>query len=303
MRFLFSWLGFLYSLLQKLKAYSSCCSQFSREATKKRWQYSDPVWTDQLSSRRTLSSSNMLLDREHHQQERENSSLKRSFNLICKWSTRFGRCYHSVQSKKLKLKMGSCLVSFVTGGMNNDEMRWLPNYERAESKAQRFLRRFIKKSETISPKLFENYILDKAMPMFLRMHIKEEAFIDALPRGRLNRYTSDWMNPPVEERRKCYMDRLSAMFTKQHWERTETSTRKGLEIGTHCRVFYNHSLCSNKSTNTHTSGAMQSTGTNQCFMIIPTIDKWCKSARESIPCPYVEALNRAGSRNHSSTNT
>ena len=28
--------------------------------------------------------------------------------------------------------------------------------------------------------------------------------------------------------------------------------RKGLEIGTHCRLSYNHSLCSNKSTNTHT---------------------------------------------------
>ena len=35
-------------------------------------------------SRRTLECSNTLLDREHHQQERETSSLKRSFNLICK---------------------------------------------------------------------------------------------------------------------------------------------------------------------------------------------------------------------------
>ena len=31
----------------------------------------------------------------------------------------------------------------------------------------------------------------------------------------------------------------------------ETSTQTRLEIGTHCRVSYNHSLCSNKSTNTH----------------------------------------------------
>ena len=79
----------------------------------------------------------------------------------------------------------------------HDEMRWLPNYETAESKAQRFLRRFIDKSETISSELFEDYILGKAMPMYLRIHIKEEAFIDALPRGRLNKYTSDWINPPV----------------------------------------------------------------------------------------------------------
>ena len=34
--------------------------------------------------RRTRESSDTLLDREHHQQEREKSSLKRSFNLICK---------------------------------------------------------------------------------------------------------------------------------------------------------------------------------------------------------------------------
>ena len=83
-------------------------------------------------------------------------------------------------------------------------------------KAQRFRRRFIDKSETISPELFEDYILDKAMPMYLRMHIEKEAFIDALPRGRLNRYTSEWMNPPVEKRRKCYTDRLSTMLMKQN---------------------------------------------------------------------------------------
>jgi hypothetical protein len=54
------------------------------------------------------------------------------------------------------------------------------------------------------------------MHMYLRMHIEEEAFIDVLPRGRLNRYTSEWMNPPEEERRKCYMDRLSTMLMKQN---------------------------------------------------------------------------------------
>jgi hypothetical protein len=90
----------------------------------------------------------------------------------------------------------------------NDEVRWLPSYETAESKAQRFLRRFIDKSETISPELFEDYILGKAMPIYLRMHIDEQPFSNALPRGRLN--------PPVEEGRYCYMDRLSTMLTKQH---------------------------------------------------------------------------------------
>jgi hypothetical protein len=44
----------------------------------------------------------------------------------------------------------------------------------------------IDKSETISPELFDDYILGKALPMYLRMHIEEEALIDAQPRGRLN---------------------------------------------------------------------------------------------------------------------
>ena len=99
----------------------------------------------------------------------------------------------------------------------NDEVRWLPNYQAAESKAQRFLRRFIGKAEKISPELFEGCILSKAMPMYLRiMHIDEKASIDALPRGRFNRYIREWMNPRVAERRKCYLDRLSNLLNKEH---------------------------------------------------------------------------------------
>ena len=98
----------------------------------------------------------------------------------------------------------------------NDEVRWLPNYQAAESKAQWFLRRFIDKAEKISPELFEDCILSKAMPMYLRMHIEEEAFVDALPRGRFNRYIREWMNPRVAERRKCYLDRLSNLLNKEH---------------------------------------------------------------------------------------
>ena len=97
----------------------------------------------------------------------------------------------------------------------NDEVRWLPNYETAESKAQRSLRRFIDKSETISPELFEDYILGKAMPMYLRMHIEEEAFIGALPRGRFHSYLRQWMNPAVGEKRKCYLDRPSNLLNKE----------------------------------------------------------------------------------------
>jgi hypothetical protein len=98
----------------------------------------------------------------------------------------------------------------------DDELRWLPNYETAGSKAQRFLRRFIDKAMIVSLELFEDYILDKAMAMYLRMHIEEEAFIDALPRGRFNHYINGWMNPSMEDRRQCYLDRISTLLHKGH---------------------------------------------------------------------------------------
>jgi hypothetical protein len=98
----------------------------------------------------------------------------------------------------------------------NDEVRWLPNYEKTESKAQRFLRRFLDKTATISPELFDDYILDKAMPMYLRMHIAGPPFIDALPCGRFNYYVSNWINPPMEDRRQCYLDHLSTFLNKQN---------------------------------------------------------------------------------------
>ena len=74
----------------------------------------------------------------------------------------------------------------------NDEVRWLPHYETAESKAQRFLWRFIDRSETISPKLFEDYVLGKAVSMYLRIHS------DAPRRRRFKHYVNDWINPFME---------------------------------------------------------------------------------------------------------
>jgi hypothetical protein len=98
----------------------------------------------------------------------------------------------------------------------NDEVRWLPNYKTAESKAQRFLRRFIDKAEKISPELFEDCILSKAMPIYLRMHIEEEAFINAVPRGRFNKYIHDWMISSMDKGHKCYPDLLSTVLTNQY---------------------------------------------------------------------------------------
>ena len=98
----------------------------------------------------------------------------------------------------------------------NDEVQWLPNYETAESKAQRFLRRFLDKAATISSELFEDYILSQSMPMYLRMHIDEQPFIDALPRGRFNKYIREWMNSSMNEKRQCYIDRLSNLLNKEH---------------------------------------------------------------------------------------
>lgn len=94
-----------------------------------------------------------------------------------------------------------------------NEVRWLPHYQTAESKAQRFLRRFIDKAISITPELFEDYILCKAMPLYLRLHLEEERFIVDLPRGRFNHYITDWINPSSNINRKCYLDKLSHFLT------------------------------------------------------------------------------------------
>ena len=97
---------------------------------------------------------------------------------------------------------------------SNDEVRWLRHYQTAESEAQRFLRRFICKAERIAFELFDDYILSKAMPMYLRMHVQERTFIDAPPKGRFRRHVNDWMNSSTDERRQCYLDRLSTLRTQ-----------------------------------------------------------------------------------------
>jgi hypothetical protein len=66
-----------------------------------------------------------------------------------------------------------------------DEIRWLPNYETAESKAHRFLQRFIGNAMIVSLELFEDYILSKAKAMYLQMHV-EEPRIHALRRGKIH---------------------------------------------------------------------------------------------------------------------
>ena len=70
----------------------------------------------------------------------------------------------------------------------NDEVRWFPNFLTAETKAQRFLRFFIDKAIETSPELFDDYILSKAMLMYLQLHVVGPSFIDALSRGRFNKY-------------------------------------------------------------------------------------------------------------------
>ena len=97
----------------------------------------------------------------------------------------------------------------------NDEVRWFPNFLTAETKAQRFLRFFIDKAIATSPELFDDYILSKAMPMYLQLHVAGPPFIDALPRGRFNKYVSDWMKSiRMTIIRQCYLDRLSPLLQK-----------------------------------------------------------------------------------------
>ena len=62
-------------------------------------------------------SSTTSLDQKRHQREREISSLKPSFILLCKWYTWSGQSCRLVQLKKAKRKIGSCLISFTIGGM------------------------------------------------------------------------------------------------------------------------------------------------------------------------------------------
>ncbi|CAF3067517.1 unnamed protein product [Rotaria sp. Silwood2] len=98
--------------------------------------------------------------------------------------------------------------------VRNDEIQWLPAFQTAATRAQRFLRRFIDKARTISPELFEFYILSKAMPMYLQMHIEETPFIDALRRGRPNSYIRNWMQWNNHTHpHKCYLDHLSAFLS------------------------------------------------------------------------------------------
>ena len=96
-----------------------------------------------------------------------------------------------------------------------DEVRWFPNFQTAETKAQRFLRLFIDKAIATSPELFDDYILSKAMPMYLQLHVTGPSFIDALPRGRFNKYISDWMKSMSDGKRQCYLDRLSSLLQKR----------------------------------------------------------------------------------------
>ena len=83
-----------------------------------------------------------------------------------------------------------------------DEVRWFPNFQTAETKAQRFLRLFIDKAIATSPEVFDDYILSKAMPMYLHLHVTGPSFIDALPRGIFKKYyVSDWMKSIRDDHR------------------------------------------------------------------------------------------------------
>jgi hypothetical protein len=90
----------------------------------------------------------------------------------------------------------------------NVEVQWLPTFQPAATRAQTFLRRFIDKVTTVSPELFEHYILTKSMPMYLRMHMHENRFIAGLPCGRPNKYIQHWVTSNTNQHFKCYLDHL-----------------------------------------------------------------------------------------------
>ena len=50
--------------------------------------------------------------------------------------------------------------------------------------------------------------------MHVRMHIAEQALINALLRERFNQYVSTWMNPSREYRGQCELDRLATLLNQ-----------------------------------------------------------------------------------------
>jgi hypothetical protein len=97
----------------------------------------------------------------------------------------------------------------------NDEIKSLLAYQTAATRAERFLRPFIDKVKTVSPELFEQYILTKVMPMYLRMHMEEDHFIDALPSGRQSNYILQSIHSDANEQRKCYLDRVNDFLSEE----------------------------------------------------------------------------------------
>ena len=95
----------------------------------------------------------------------------------------------------------------------NQEVSSLSDFETAETKAQRFLRRFIDKISLVLPDLFEDYILNKPMPMYIRMHL-ETPFITAFPVGRFNKHVRFWIQEEDLRHRTCYLNRLSQLLSK-----------------------------------------------------------------------------------------
>ena len=95
-----------------------------------------------------------------------------------------------------------------------DEVRCFPNYQTAETKAKRFLRRFLDKAFVSTPDLFHDYIISKTMPLYLHMHYHDDVFIQHLPRGRLNRYVRTWMSPHASTHSRLYLDRLFSLLAR-----------------------------------------------------------------------------------------
>ena len=96
-----------------------------------------------------------------------------------------------------------------------DEVHCFPNYQTIEMKAQRFLRRFLDKAFVLTPNLFNDYIIAKAMPLYLEMHHQDHVFIQHLLRGRTNRYVRHWMNHSVATHR-CFLDKIVSLLARMN---------------------------------------------------------------------------------------
>ena len=137
---------------------------------------------------------NMSLSREHHRRKRETWSFKLSSNLTFKWFMLFDRYCQTTPSKKSKRRIDKSIDFFKTG-QTQPTMK-CGGFRISWRRKQRH-NVFCASSSTKRSQHLQSYLMItssvKPCLLYLQLHVTGPPFIDALPRGRFNKYVSDWM--------------------------------------------------------------------------------------------------------------